>query len=282
MRESGRRVLISGASGGLGRELTDLALAQGHEVIGLVRPQPLAEVLEIPSAHASRLTLLSVDLTDPSQLLEHSGQLAAVDVLINNAGFAKPSPVEQAQQVEGVFAVNYVAAVTLMQQVLPGMRQRQWGMIINVSSLSAHIGLVGDGVYSASKAALERTAESLRSEVAPFGIRVVNAVPGAIATPMQQKMRDTISLADQSPYAALMARIADSCETHGAQPRAIAREILALMDQPDPPLTVPVGDQARTVMKSMGMMTEQRRAQLISEFSLAQWWRQQGSEPPDC
>nr|XP_061806013.1 3-oxoacyl-[acyl-carrier-protein] reductase FabG-like [Nerophis lumbriciformis] len=268
-----KTVLISGGAGGLGTEIAALALGQGCKVIALVRSVQSAQLLSQKLDNPKQLVVLPVDLNDPSLLAVLDPEINDVDVLINNAGVARPTTVEEAGSLQRIFAVNYFSAVSLIQQVLPGMRQRRQGLIINVSSLSAHIGLLGDGVYSASKAALERTGESLRAEVSPFGVRVVNVVPGAIATPMQQKMKGAMSADSSSPYYLLMEKLMEGVGSGGANANAIAEEIVALVDQPDPPLTVPVGDQARAVVRQLGLMSEARRVELVNEFSDAQWWR---------
>ncbi|MEM9530965.1 MAG: SDR family NAD(P)-dependent oxidoreductase [Pseudomonadota bacterium] len=266
-------VLITGANGGLGQALVAAAYEAGHRVVALVRDSDAAAALA-SSLPAGQLCCVGVqDLAHPKQLAACAESLGLdhIDVLINNAGTINPGPLEQVSlaDAEVVFAVNYFSPLALIQAVLPGMRRRRSGKILNVSSLSAHAGLVTDGVYAASKAALERSAESLRSEVLPLGISVTNIVLGRINTTFGQ----TSAAITDSAYRPLLTYLAAEPANEGDDPAQIAAAIVAIIKEREPPLTVGVGAQASEVLEQLQGLSPAARSAWLEEISAAGWWR---------
>lgn len=174
-----KTVLITGCSTGFGRETASRFLAKGWNVIATMR-DPSASTL--PTSH--RLRVLPLDVTDADGIAAVMAEAGAVDVLVNNAGIGWLNAVEgtSLEMVRRVFETNTFATIAMMQAVLPGMRERRAGVIINVSSSSTIKPLPLLSVYRASKAAVNALTEAAALELAEFGIRVAAILPGAAPT----------------------------------------------------------------------------------------------------
>ena len=181
--------LITGTSTGIG-QATALHLARrGYKVYATMRNPAKGDALRA-SAEAENLALVveTLDVSDNASMLACVERIMAaegrIDVLINNAGLSSSSPIETYPEDEhrALFEANYWGPVKLTQAVLPGMRERRHGAIINLSSLLGRIAWANQGAYCASKFAIEAFSESLAQEVAPFGIRVAIIEPGVTAS----------------------------------------------------------------------------------------------------
>ena len=172
-------VLITGCSTGFGRETASYFLDRGWSVLATMR-NPAASTL--PSA--GKLRVLSLDVTDAASIAAVVAQAGPIDVLINNAGIGWLNAVEGTpmETVRGIFETNLFGSVAMMQAVLPGMRERRSGVIVNVSSSSTLKPLPLLSVYRASKAALTALTESAALELAPFNIRAKVVLPGMAPT----------------------------------------------------------------------------------------------------
>lgn len=178
--------LITGCSTGLGRALAAAVLDRGWNAAVTARdPESLADLV---NAHPETALPLALDVTDPAQVVAAvtaaEGRFGSIDVLVNNAGYGYRAAVEEGDEpdVQRLFATNVFGPVALVKAVLPGMRARRSGTIVNISSIGAQICPPGSGYYSATKAALEGLSASLRREVEPLGLRVVVVEPGAFRT----------------------------------------------------------------------------------------------------
>ncbi|MDM0116273.1 oxidoreductase [Variovorax sp. J22R133] len=178
--------LITGCSSGLGSELASAVLAAGWNAVVTARDRSALQGLAAAFPHSA--LPLALDVTDSSQIVEvvraAIARFGQVDVLVNNAGHGFRSAVEEATQPEldELFATNFFGPVALIREVLPGMRARRSGAIINVSSMAARHAAAGSGFYSASKCALEGMSDGLRKEVGPLGIKVMVVAPGQFRT----------------------------------------------------------------------------------------------------
>lgn len=178
--------LVTGCSTGLGRGIARAALEAGENVVVTARrPETLSDLAR---AYPERARACRLDLNDAASM-EQAVETAerdfgGIDVLVNNAGHGYRAAVEESEPdaVEELFETNFFAPAHLIQLVLPGMRERRRGTIVNVSSIGAVRGALGSGYYGASKAALELLTEALAQEVAGFGIRTLIVEPGAFAT----------------------------------------------------------------------------------------------------
>jgi NAD(P)-dependent dehydrogenase (short-subunit alcohol dehydrogenase family) len=178
--------LITGCSSGLGRSLAEAALARGHNVA--VTAREAAKVNELADSYPDSALALPLDVTNHAQVEQAVGaaeqRFAAVDVLVNNAGYGYRAAIEEGDEadVQALFATHFFGPIALIKAVLPGMRARRHGTIVNVSSIAARIALAGTGYLAAAKAALEAMTAALRKEVAPLGINAMIVEPGAFRT----------------------------------------------------------------------------------------------------
>jgi NAD(P)-dependent dehydrogenase (short-subunit alcohol dehydrogenase family) len=177
---------ITGASSGLGASVANAALRAGHRVAVTARDKVRLE--KLTEAHPDAVLPLSMDLTKPSEIKAaittaekwHGG----IDVLVNNAALGYLAAIEEGeeQNIRTLFDTNVFGVASTIRAVLPGMRARASGTIINVSSLNGVVSMPALGYYSASKHALEGLTEALSQEVAPLGIKVLSIQPGGFRT----------------------------------------------------------------------------------------------------
>lgn len=178
--------LVTGASSGLGRGIATAALERGEQVAVTARDS--ARVRGFEDAYPGRALALRLDLSDRAGMKEAvravEGRFGGVDVLVNNAGHGYRAAIEESDpgQVAELFAANFFGPMDLARLVLPGMRARRRGTVVNVTSIGAVRGALGNGYYSAAKGALELASEALAKEVAHLGICVLIVEPGALRT----------------------------------------------------------------------------------------------------
>lgn len=248
--------LITGTSSGFGL-LTAVRLASnGYQVAATMRNTARAGELMILAQEkgvADRIHLLQLDVTDSesiqqavAEVLGHFGQ---IDVLVNNAGFALGGYVEELTLTDwrDQMETNFFGLVAMTRAVLPHMRQRGNGFIINVSSVSGLAGFPGYGPYAASKFAVEGYSESLRHEMAPYGVHVVLVEPGAFRTPIWNKGLERIRTAEDSPYRdrlnAVLQYSRQAAKT-APDPQQVAELIARIVSKRSPRLRYAVGQGA--------------------------------------
>ncbi|HUB91099.1 MAG TPA: oxidoreductase [Dyella sp.] len=248
---SSKTLLITGVSSGFGRALAVEALAAGHCVIGTVRNEQARRAFEaLASARAIGRVL---DVTEFDAI---DGVVAAlerdvgpVDVLVNNAGYGHEGVMEESPLAEmrRQFDVNVFGAVAMMKAVLPYMRERRRGHIINITSMGGFITLPGIAYYCGSKFALEGISEVLGKEVRPFGIAVTAVAPGSFRTDWagRSMVRTPRSIAD---YDALFDPIRKAREEKSGKqlgdPVKAARALLAVIASDAPPAHLLLGSDA--------------------------------------
>jgi NAD(P)-dependent dehydrogenase (short-subunit alcohol dehydrogenase family) len=191
-------VLITGASSGFGQLLGRSLLARGHRVFGTSR-NPVATPGDAP--------LIPLDVRDAASVracVAHVREAAGpIDVLVNNAGYVHEGPLEEMpiEDLQAIFDTNFFGAVRMTTEVLPEMRARRFGRVINVTSLAGLIPLPYLGPYCASKHALESYSESLRHELLPLGVSVAIVEPGYFNTGIAtRKQRTDPRIADYDPH----------------------------------------------------------------------------------
>lgn len=204
-------VLITGGTDGLGRGAAEFLAARGYRVFaGSRNAQRRAELADFAQKKNLALEVLPLDVTDDasveSAVAEVERRAGSIDVLINNAGIAIGAVMEEISQADlhKQFETNFFGVVRVTQRVLPGMRRRRCGRIINLSSIAGKIASPLMGPYSSSKHALEAISDSMRLEVYPFGIHVVLIEPGFIPTSINRNAAELSSVyaanAEKSPY----------------------------------------------------------------------------------
>ncbi len=226
--------LITGCSTGLGRHLAQAVLERGHNAI--VTARDAAKVQDLVDAHPSTALALSLDVTEQTQVRSAVQQaeerFSRVDVLVNNAGYGYRGAVEEGEEPEvaKLFATNFFGAVAMIKAVLPGMRARRAGTIVNVSSIGARACPPGSGYYAATKAALEAMTSSLRKEVQSLGIIAMAVEPGAFRTDFAGRSltQSAEAIADYAETAGKRRKENDT--VHGTQPGDPARAAAALVE----------------------------------------------------
>jgi NAD(P)-dependent dehydrogenase (short-subunit alcohol dehydrogenase family) len=243
--------LITGVSSGLGRAFAEGALAAGHRVIGTVRS--VAAIDEFTSLAPDRAFGAVLDVTDfeniPYVVAAVERAVGPIDVLVNNAGYGHEGILEETSldQVRRQFDANVFGAVALIKAVLPGMRERRSGHIINVTSMGGFITMPGITAYCGSKFALEGISEALGKEVKHLGIHVTALAPGQFRTDWagRSMVRTERSIGDydevMNPVRA--GRQAKSGNQPGDPARA-AQALLALVEAKSPPTRIYLGADA--------------------------------------
>lgn len=195
-------VLVTGCSSGVGRAAALALRAAGFTTFATARdPAKLDELRE------AGCRVLALDVTDEASRVAAvrtiEDEFGAVGILVNNAGYGQYGPLEEIapDAIRRQFETNVFGGLRLSQLVLPAMRRMRRGRIITVSSVAGRVSIPGGGAYHATKFALEALADALRPEVQPFGIDVVNILPGPIATHFEATLLKFIPGAGaQSPY----------------------------------------------------------------------------------
>lgn len=253
---SPKTFLITGVSSGLGRAFAVGALAAGHHVIGTVRRQEDAETFAALNSARAHPVILDVTKFDaiPEAVAKAERDVGPVDVLVNNAGYGHEGALEESSMddLQRQFAANVFGPVTMIKAVLPGMRARRSGHIVNVTSMGGFITMPGISFYCGSKFALEGISEALGKELAGFGIRVTALAPGQFRTDWAGRSMDRTprNIAD---YDSVMdpiraARLAKSGSQPGDPARA-AQALLALVEAPAPPVRLFLGTDALTLVE---------------------------------
>ncbi len=243
--------LITGCSTGLGRAFAEAALGRGEQVV--VTARDVDAVRDLAEAHPDTALAVPLDVTDQDQV--DSAVRAArdrfdgVDVLVNNAGYGYRAAVEEGEDdaVQRLFDTHVFGTVRMVKAVLPGMRERRSGTIVNLSSIGARSSPEGSGYYAAAKAAVEALTLSLRKEVAPLGIRAMAVEPGGFRTDFAGRSL-TQSAAPIADYADTAGKRRKEHDTvHGTQPGDPAKAAAALLtavDSAEPPFMLLLGDDA--------------------------------------
>ncbi|MEU4483559.1 oxidoreductase [Streptomyces purpurascens] len=240
--------LITGASSGFGRAIAEAALAAGDVVVGAARrPEALDDLV---AAHPDRVEALRLDVADTGAAEAAVRDVVArhgrIDVLVNNAGRTHVGAFEETteEELRALFDVHVFGPAALSRAVLPYMRERRSGAIVQMSSMGGQLSFAGFSAYSATKFALEGMSEGLADEVADFGIKVLIVEPGAFRTSLFETGRAGAS-ADTGVYGKVSETRGAVAGGDGAQPGDPAKAaalILAALEADPAPLRLPLGD----------------------------------------
>lgn len=256
--------LVTGATSGIGEASADRLQEAGYRVFAVGRnPEALKRL------QARGLAARALDVTDEAAVQHLVAEITAehggVDVLVNCAGFPLTSPLEQLplDALRSLFETNVVAALHLAQAVLPGMRRRGAGTIVNIGSTGGRFASPGAGGYHVIKYAMEALSLSLRAEVAQFGVRVTLLDPTAVRTPFvtsQQEAQD--SYADDDPYGAFKRRYADNTRRLSAkagvmiEPDVVARAVVRAVRAKNPRPRSIVGFSGKATVLARVLLTD--------------------------
>ena len=240
-------VLVTGCSTGIGFAIAESMARSGHNVYaGMRNPKNSPALAELAHRENLPITILTMDVDSDASVkaavaetLSHAGQ---IDVLVNNAGIASIGSVEEMPftTYHAVMETNYFGSLRCIQAVLPGMRTRQSGCIINITSVSGKLYSPCFGAYAASKAATEAMSESLAGEVSQFGIRVVLVQPGVIDTPLVDKLEAVPEHTVYAGHARLKAYLRASA-SHHVMPAEVADAVLKIVSGETTAFRNPVG-----------------------------------------
>ena len=244
-------LFITGVSTGLGRSLAEAALAEGHRVVGTVRQASQIETFEALApgrAHARVLDVTDFPAIAPL-VAEIESSIGPIDVLVNNAGYGHEGVLEESslEDIRQQFEVNVFGAVAVIQAVLPGMRKRRAGRILNITSMGGIITFPGVGVYHGSKFALEGISESLAKEVRGLGIFVTAVAPGGFRTDWAGRslVRTERRIGDYDAiFDPLRERRRKMSGNQLGDPYKAGQAMLRLIASDDPPLPLLLGSDA--------------------------------------
>jgi NAD(P)-dependent dehydrogenase (short-subunit alcohol dehydrogenase family) len=245
------RILVTAAGRAIGHATCSALSDAGHEVIATARDVSMLDDLDV----AMRLPL---DVTDDASVAAAVSAAGVVDGLVNNAALGGSAPIEvyPVDRMRDMFETNVLGALRMVQQVVPGMRERGHGVIVNISSVQGRVTSPLAGAYSASKHALEAISEAMHFELNHFGIRTVIIEPGFIAP----GMKPTGDIA----YPAIYQPLYDEWEgadtalnTEGRPgPEIVANAIVRAFADPDTPRRLPVGADAEMILSTRAQMDD--------------------------
>ncbi len=242
---------ITGCSTGFGRELAQQVLKRGDRAVLTARMPSRLE--ELAAKHGDKAIVLPLDVTHEAAITRAVSNAEAhfgrIDVLVNNAGYGYFSAIEEGEDAEirRQFETNVFGLYSLTRKVLPGMRARRSGHIVNVSSLGGLMAYPATGYYHASKFAVEGFSESLAMEVAPLGIKVTIVEPGRFRTDWAGRSMVTSKTRIDDYAETAGARIKAAQEYSGKQagdPVRGAAAIITAVDSSEPPLRLLLGSDA--------------------------------------
>jgi NAD(P)-dependent dehydrogenase (short-subunit alcohol dehydrogenase family) len=248
------RALITGCSTGIGRATAVELTKRGYEVVATARRPETLDDLDV----AVRLAL---DVDDDASVTAAVDAAGPVDVLVNNAGWGLSGPVESVpiDEVRRLYETNFFGALRMIQAVVPGMRERGAGAVVNVSSVNGRVSSPFAGFYASTKYALEALSEALHYEAGHYGIRVVLIEPGSIRTNIQENSKE-IGV-EAGPYEELSRQFTDANTrlTGGepAGPELVATVIAEALEADPPKLRWPVGADADLVLSARSSMDDE-------------------------
>ncbi len=240
--------LITGSSSGLGLALAEAALQRGWHVAATARhPEQLTDLV---AKYPEKALALQLDVTDPASIEQAvtrtEARFGRIDVLVNAAGYGYLAAIEEGEDagIRAQFETNVFGLNNVTQRVLPGMRARRTGHIVNLSSLGGLVAFPATGYYHASKFALEALSESLAQEVAPLGIKVIIVEPGAFRTDWAgRSMIESSTVIDD--YTQTAGKRRESTRASSGQqpgdPARAAAAIIGAVEAAEPPLRLLLG-----------------------------------------
>jgi NAD(P)-dependent dehydrogenase (short-subunit alcohol dehydrogenase family) len=239
------RALVTGCSTGIGRATALELAARGYEVVATARRLETIADLDVASA-------VALDVDSDSSVAEAVAAAGPIDVLVNNAGFGVEGPIESVpiDEVRRMFETNVFGSVRMIQALLPGMRERGRGAIVNVTSTAAIAAPPLGGYYSATKFAMTAVSESLKLEVGHFGVRVFAIEPGVIETSFGDNAID--HRGEPGPYEELGMLWAKAMDVLGGGqeapgPELVATAIATALESDGSRLRWPVGQDAEMI-----------------------------------
>ena len=254
MADSRRTVLITGASSGIGCVTAHLLLDQGWNVFAAARRQGAMDELQRRGAVVLPLDVADAQSREDLAAEIHDRTSGRLDALVNNAGYGEVGPMETMalERARSMFEVNVFGLMGLTQLVLPAMRDRRRGRIVNVSSIAGRFATPGAGWYCASKHAVEAISDAMRLELHQFGIQVVLVEPGLIRTGFEQASAESMDQGGKDPvWGEMMRRVAAGWAESfrkGSDPQLVARTIATALETNQPKSRYLCGSESEAVL----------------------------------
>jgi NAD(P)-dependent dehydrogenase (short-subunit alcohol dehydrogenase family) len=242
---------ITGCSSGFGRELTKVVLARGYRAA--VTARNTKQVEDLVAGHEDRTLALRLDVTDPAHVAEavrHAEEhFGGIDVLVNNAGIGYFAAVEESDEkdIRRMFEIDFFGLARMIQAVLPGMRKRRRGHIINIASICGLAPVPSLGYYCGAKFAVEGLSECLAMEVGPLGIKVTLVEPSSFRTDWAGRSANeaSVEIADYAATAGAVRRqLRELGGNEPGDPVRAASAIIQAVEAPNPPLHLLLGKDA--------------------------------------
>ena len=254
------KILITGTSKGIGYDATLLLARAGHEVVATMRNPGASDLATVVTKAKLPVTVLPLDVDDDASVAEVFGKVGdSIDVLVNNAGIYSINAVEDESldQYRRVMETNYFGAVRCTKRVLPAMRKRGSGCIINVTSIAGRIAFFSSSAYAASKFALEAFSESLAQEVKGHGIKVALVEPGIIDTAMATTNLPQYEERSVYPHGRRIHKFFTNPEKPEAPANLVGEMIRYIIECNDPRLRFPVGPDALPFLGWRGALSDE-------------------------
>jgi NAD(P)-dependent dehydrogenase (short-subunit alcohol dehydrogenase family) len=250
--------LITGCSTGLGRALAQAVIDEGHNAV--VTARDVGKVADLTRDNTDHVLPLPLDVTDTAQVTatvrQAEEEFGGIDVLVNNAGYGYRAAVEEGDDsdIRALFETQFFGTVAMIKAVLPGMRARRSGAIVNISTIGVQIMPAGSGYYAASKAALEAMSGALHGELKPLGISVTVVEPGAFRTDFAgRSLTQSSTVIDD--YAETAGKRRKEHDTaHGTQPgdpAKAAKAIITAVESDEPPAFLLLGNDALSTYRRL-------------------------------
>ena len=277
--------LVTGASSGIGEATALHFVRLGHTVYASMRtPDASGSGLRQAAEEAHLdLELIALDVDDSTSVasavggvMERSGR---IDVLVNNAGVLKLTSVEEVslEEAKAVFETNVFGPLRMMQAVLPAMRERGSGTIVNISSVAGRLVSAGHGIYAATKYALEALSEAVAIETRRLGIRVIVIEPGFISTPILDKgIAIEVGEGPYAPHLRRMQALYRNARGGAEPPSAVAEVIADALDDPTPRFRYLAGEGAPPVINGRSRMTDEEWIDMGREMTDEEYWAESG------
>jgi NAD(P)-dependent dehydrogenase (short-subunit alcohol dehydrogenase family) len=265
--------LITGASSGLGKALAEHVLARGDQAV--LAASSTAATTELAARHPETALAVRLDVTDAEDRVAGVraalDRFGAVDFLVNNAAVDFIGALEEQEEADyrRLFEVNFFGAVALTREVLPSMRRRRTGVVVNVSSMDGLASLPANGYYSASKFALEGFTEALWQEIEPLGLHAMLIQPGSFRTGIEHRTKSSGQpIEDYAATAGAFRAILDRLtpEMFPGDPQKAAEAIYTAATEPQPRHWVVLGSDAQ---RRIGIKLDQLRAEFDAGKDLA-------------
>ncbi|QEA39166.1 SDR family oxidoreductase [Pistricoccus aurantiacus] len=271
-----KTVLITGATSGMGKETALLLAEHGYTVYAGAR-NASQELMEEAEKRGVKINTVPLDVQDTASIQKAVQHVMAkegkIDVLVNNAGFGLLATLEEGtdEEIFQQFDVNVFGLIKMTREVLPHMREAQGGVVINISSFLGRMGLPLLSHYNASKYAVEGITDSLRFEVAPFGIRVHSVLAGLFGTNFVKKglVANSRTTSEDSPYKELVSHfvpIVAKAINDGPDPLPIAQAVKNIIENDASDIAVEVGKESEQFVPMRKSMDDKAFEEKVKEI----------------